>query len=80
MSLPSVVLYSNNNQECDRAKMLLASLGGEFLEYILDKDFNQADFDSEFGSHSEYPQVAIGYNHIGGLKETLHYLNNEGLL
>jgi hypothetical protein len=60
--------------------MLLSSVGGEFLEYTLDKDFNQTDFDSEFGSHAEYPQVAIGYKHIGGLKETLHYLNNEGLL
>ena len=80
MSLPSVVLYSNNNQECDRAKMLLSSIGGEFLEYILGEDFNQADFDNEFGSQADYPQVAIGYNHIGGLKETLHYLTNEGLL
>jgi len=80
MTLPTVILYSNNNQECERAKMLLASVGGEFLEYQLGKDFRESDFNSEFGSHAEYPQVAIGYEHIGGLKDTLHYLNKAGLL
>jgi glutaredoxin len=80
MTLPTVILYSNNNQECERAKMLLESVGGEFLEYQLGKDFRESDFNSEFGSSAEYPQVAIGYEHIGGLKDTLHYLNNAGLL
>lgn len=60
--------------------MLLSSVGGEFLEYKLGKDFRQVDFNNEFGSHAEYPQIAIGYKHIGGLKETLQFLNKEGLL
>ena len=80
MNLPAVILYSNDNQECDRAKMLLSCVGGEFLEYKLGKDFRQTDFNNEFGSQAEYPQIAIGYKHIGGLKETLQFLNKEGLL
>ena len=36
-----VVLYSNENQECERVKQLLKSVKGEFLEYFLDEDFTQ---------------------------------------
>ena len=31
----TVVIYSNNGQECERLASLLKSLGGEFLEYKL---------------------------------------------
>lgn len=77
--LKQVVLYTNGNQECDRIKMLLKSLGGEFLEYELNKDFTIKQFHAEFGV-VEFPQVAIDYSHVGGLKETLHYLQDKGLL
>ena len=60
--------------------MLLMSIGGEYLEYTLDEDFKQSDFINEFGLGAEYPQVAIGYKHIGGLKETINYLKDEGSL
>ena len=60
--------------------MLLMAIGGEYLEYTLGKDFKQSDFNNEFGMKAEYPQVAIGYKHIGGLKETLNYLKDEDLL
>ena len=53
-------------------------MGGEFLEYILGKDFSETEFKREFGSEAEYPQVAVGYRHIGGLKDTLQYLQQEG--
>ena len=78
--MDTVVLYTNGSQECDRIKQLLLSLGGEFLEYILGEDFTEHQFRSEFGESVEYPQVSIGYNHIGGLKDTLHYLQDRGLL
>ena len=76
----TVVLYTNGGQESDRCRNLLISLNGEFLEYQLDQDFNEGQFRSEFGDTAEYPQVAVGYEHIGGLKETLHYLKEEGLI
>ena len=78
--MKTVVLYTNGCQECDRARNLLLSLGGEVLEYVQGKDFTDGQFRREFGESAEYPQVAIGYRHIGGLKDTLHYLQGEGLI
>jgi len=77
----TVVLYSNGNQECLRIRQLLLSLGeDEYLEYLLGEDFTQKQFDVEFGSHAEFPQVAIGSKHIGGLKDTLRYFKDKGLI
>jgi len=73
------VLYSNGNQESERAKTLLESLDAEILEYKLDNHFTQRSFESEFGEKAEYPQVSIGYQHIGSLKDTLHFLGENGM-
>tara|TARA_B100001939_G_C16870472_1_gene586172 strand:- start:686 stop:934 length:249 start_codon:yes stop_codon:yes gene_type:complete len=78
--METIVLYSNGCQECDRVKMLLLSIGGEFLEYRLGVDFSQKNFESEFGVSAEYPQVAVGTKHIGGLKQTLNYLKTLDLI
>ena len=75
-----IILYTDGGQESDRCRDLLITLNGEFLEYQLDEDFTERQFRGEFGDSAEYPQVAIGYKHIGGLKETLHYLTEEGLI
>ncbi len=82
MNFPSdtIVLYTNDGQESDRCRDLLISLNGEFLEYQLDEDFNERQFRSEFGDTAEFPQVAVGIKHIGGLKETLQYLKEQGLI
>lgn len=75
-----IVLYTDGGQESDRCRDLLLNLNGEFLEYQLGEDFTQVQFDREFGPDAEYPQVAIGYKHIGGLKDTLHYLQETGAI
>jgi len=75
----TVVIYSNSGQECERLASLLRSLGGEFLEYKLGKHFTQRAFETEFGKGAEYPQINIGFKHVGGLKETLQYLKEQGL-
>ena len=74
------VLYTNGGQESERAAQLLKSLGGEYLEYTVGKDFTEYQFYAEFGGEAEYPQVTIGYEHIGGLKDTLHYFQQRGLI
>lgn len=76
----TIVLYTNGGQESERIRQLLLSLGGEYLEYRLGSDFTERDFRAEFGSSAEYPQVSIGFEHIGGLKETLHYLQDRELI
>ena len=75
-----IVLYSNGNQECERAKTLLESLHVQIQEYKLDNHFTERSFVSEFGEEAEYPQVAIGYKHIGGLKDTLHFFKDNNFL
>ena len=78
--MKTVILYTNGGQESERVRQLISSLGDEFLEYALGKDFNDREFRSEFGESAEYPQVAIDEHHIGGLKDTLHFLKEEGLI
>ena len=75
----TVVIYSNGSQECERMTMLLKSLEGEFLEYKLNQHFTQKGFESEFGKDAEYPQINIGYKHVGSMKETLQYMKDQGL-
>jgi hypothetical protein len=73
------VIYSNGSQECDRISMLLKALGGEFHEYLLGVDFSDRQFRAEFGSEATYPQVSIGHEHIGSMKETLQYMSDKGM-
>lgn len=75
----TVVIYSNGSQECERMAMLLRSLKGEFLEYKLNNHFSQKGFEAEFGKDAEYPQINIGYTHIGSMKQTLQFMKEKGL-
>ena len=75
----AAVIYSNGSQECERMAQPLKSLGGEFLEYKLNHHFTQRGFEAEFGEDATYPQVNIGFKHIGNMKETLHYMSEKGM-
>lgn len=74
------VLYTDGSQECERIRMLLKSLGGEYLEYQLGIDFSDRQFRAEFGKDAVYPQVTINHEHIGSLKETLQYFKEKELI
>jgi glycerol dehydrogenase-like iron-containing ADH family enzyme len=74
------VLYTDGSQECERIRMLLKSLGGEYLEYELGVDFSDRQFRAEFGKDAVYPQITINYEHIGSLKETLQYFKEKNLI
>ena len=73
------VIYSNGSQECERMTSLLKSLGDDFHEYVLGVDFDDNAFEAEFGLNATYPQVAIGYNHIGSMKDALQYMSEQGM-
>jgi len=75
-----IVLYSNGNQESERMKHLLSTLHSRYHELNLGEHFTEKQFRQEFGDDAEYPQVAIGVRHIGGMKDTLQYLNAIGLV
>ena len=71
------VIYSNGNQECERAKTLLKKLNFDIQVYRLNQHFSEKGFINEFGPEAEYPQVNIGFKHIGGLKDTLQYMKDH---
>ena len=73
------LVYGNGNQESERAKMVLEACGQDVREFILGVDFSDRQFRGEFGKDAEYPQIAIGLNHRGSLKETLKYMSDTGM-
>ena len=73
------LVYSNGSQESQRAKMVLEACGQQVREFLLGVDFSDKQFRAEFGSEAEYPQVAIGLNHRGNLKETLKFMSDTGM-
>ena len=76
----TAVIYSNGSQECERAAQLLLSLDGEDLEYRRNQHFTQKSFENEFGQKAEYPQIALGAQHVGNLKDLLHVAKEKGLI
>ena len=73
------VIYSNKSQECERAIMLLSNVKEDFHEYVLDQVFTDKQFHAEFGSEAQYPQISIGLNHRGNLKETLQFMKDNNM-
>ena len=59
--------------------MVLESCGQDVREYLLGTDFNEKQFKAEFGSEAEYPQISIGLDHRGTLKESLKYMSDNGM-
>ena len=74
------IIYSNFGQESDRAIALMESLDHKFVVYHLGREFTEKQFEEEFGVGAEYPQIAIGVEHIGGLKETLQHFQANDVL
>ena len=79
--MTTAVIYSNSSQECERMGMLLKDLHeiNEYLEYRLNRHFDESAFKGEFGEEATYPQIAIGNQHIGGMKEALRYMSDKGM-
>ncbi len=77
--IKQALVYSNGSQESERAKMVLEACGQQVREFLLGVDFSDKQFRAEFGNEAEYPQVAIGLDHRGTLKETLKYMSEHGM-
>ena len=73
------IIYSNGNQECERAINLMRAVHSNVIVYHLGKHFEKHEFEMEFGGDAHYPQIAMGPRHIGGLKETLNYMSRKGM-
>ena len=73
------LVYGNGGQESERAVMVLEACGQDVKQFLLGADFSDRQFRAEFGSEAEYPQVSIGLNHRGTLKETLKFMSDTGM-
>ena len=73
------LVYGNDSQECERAVMVLEACGQDVREFKLGIDFTDKQFKEEFGPVAEYPQISIGLDHRGNLKETLKYMSDKGM-
>ena len=51
-----------------------------YIEYNYGVDFTRKEFYAEFGEGATFPQVQIDNKHIGGCKDTLHFLQEEGII
>ena len=75
------VLYSRDNcQWCERVRQLMDSVKFPYIEYKYGFDFTRKEFYAEFGEGATFPQVSIDNKHIGGCKDTLHFLQEEGII
>ena len=80
------IIYSNDNQESERAESLLKSVqfsGHDISVYHVGQDFSETGFKSEFGEKAEYPQITIdsdGSRHVGSLKDLLHFFKDKGII
>ena len=73
------LVYGNGSQESERAVMVLEAVGQDVREFLLGADFTHKQFKGEFGDEAEYPQISIGLDHRGSLKETLKYMSDKGM-
>ena len=77
--MTQALVYSNGGQESERAVMVLEACGQDVRQFLLGVDFTHKQFKADFGEEAEYPQVAIGLDHRGTLKETLKFMSDRGM-
>lgn len=73
------LVYGNGGQESERAIMVLEACGQDVKQFLLGVDFSDRQFRAEFGPDAEYPQISIGLDHRGSLKETLKYMSDKNM-
>lgn len=68
-------VYSKNGCGfCDNLIAFMNSKGISYQKFLLGTDFTSEDFVSKFGTGTSFPQVIMGYEQIGGMKDTVRYL------
>ena len=74
--------YENNSivEHNEISKFKTTHTTDKLMSLLVDDDFNNTQFQAEFGCDAPYPQITIGTEHVGGLKDTLHYLSKKGLI
>ena len=79
-----IVIYSKNNcQFCTKAKHLVKTLGLEYVEKSLEKDFdsNPVKLVEDIGKQVRtMPQIKIDDKFVGGYNQLIEYFADKGLV
>ena len=79
-----IVIYSKNNcQFCTKAKHLVKTLGLEYVEKSLEKDFdsNPVKLVEDIGKQVRtMPQIKIDDKLVGGYNQLIEYFADKGLV
>ena len=79
-----IVIYSKNNcQFCTKAKHLVKTLGLEYVEKSLEKDFGSdpAKLVEDIGKQVRtMPQIKIDDKLVGGYNQLIEYFADKGLV
>ena len=79
-----IVIYSKNNcQFCTKAKHLVKTLGLEYVEKSLEKDFdsNPIKLVEDIGKQVRtMPQIKIDDKLVGGYNQLIEYFADKGLV
>ena len=72
------VIYSKHNcPYCERVATLFDQKGISYDKLMLEEDYSREDFLDKFGK-TTFPRVMLGEELIGGTRETVQYLVNNG--
>ena len=79
-----IIIYSKNNcQFCTKAKHLVKTLGLEYVEKSLEKDFdsNPIKLVEDIGKQVRtMPQIKIDDKLVGGYNQLIEYFADKGLV
>ena len=81
MSEPKFYVYSKNGCTfCEKLTIFMESKGINYEKFDLDSDFTTEDFLIKFGNGSTFPQVSYNNIKIGGMKDTVRYLQRNKMV
>jgi glutaredoxin len=73
-----LTIYSKSGcTYCDKLKQFLDSRGISYQNLQLNEDYTTSEFINKFGK-STFPRVLLGDELIGGMRETVTYLVENG--
>mgnify|MGYP000048848252 CR=1 FL=1 len=77
----SYTIYSKKNcPYCANIKKVLTTIGENYIELMLDRNFTKEDFIKKFGYGASFPRVMNDDQVLGGANETIVHLRNRGLI
>ena len=65
---------------CDKLTNFMETKGVNYEKFNLGDDFTSEEFLQRFGKQSTFPQVIVENKQIGGMKDTVRFLLDNGIV